>query len=333
MTPLLETPCYLVIFTDELCYEKIKQIRDRFNLDALTHYILSDMSEIESYKFNDMVKENREKYHPTKDERTSSESHLLCCNKFNFVLKMMKLNPFNTTKFGWIDSNLKPNYEKICEKYEKNMLLKVMNDCRSDKFHIQILNVCDKKYKDQCHKREMYEQYRWIVCGCLFISGIDVGNKILTRLNDIFIETTRMGFGHGEEMFFLEVLDEFYDEIERSYGDYCHILNNFIQPTRGFDYINEYCVKKYLRFSYHREGYDCCKKLLNQIEQYYVHVEYNIYVELLFSFYIFTFYHKGIEQAKTVVEHIKMVVSKNPLVKHEYDKNRGFYESQFKYVC
>jgi hypothetical protein len=332
MKGLLEVPCYLVIFTDKLCYDKIKSIRNEFELQSLTHYIVNDISEIDSYKFNDLVKKNREIYHPTKDERTCSESHLLCCNKFNFVLKIINLNPFNTTKFGWIDSNLRPNFTKICENYEKNMLLKILNDCKSDKFHIQILNVCNKKYKEDKYKKEMYEQYRWIVCGSLFITGIEIGKKILNCLNDIFVKTTIMGYGHGEEMFFLEVLDDFYDDIERSYGDYNNILNNFIQPTKGFSYIYNFCIKTYLDFGYYKEGYNCCKKLLNQIENYSVHVDYNIYMNILFSFYLCTFYYKSKEKSKNVIEHIKNIVSKNQLLKIEYEKKKWFYESQFEYA-
>jgi hypothetical protein len=331
MKTLLEIPCYLVIFTDNICYEHIKNIRDSYNLQSLTYYILNDINNIESMVYNDLVKKNREIYHPTKDERTSSESHLLCCNKFNFVLRTIYLNPFHTNKFGWIDSNLRPNLQKICENYEKHMLLKILNDCKSDKFYIQILNVCDKKFKEKHNKKEMYQLYRWIVCGCLFITGIEIGKKILNRLNEIFIETTLIGYGHGEEMFYLEILDEFYDDIERGYGDYHHILNNFIQTTKGFDYINNFIIKNYLRYGYYREGYDCCKKLINQIENFNANVECKIYFDLLFSFYVFTYYHKN-KESKNIVEHIKYVISKNPLIKIEYDKNKNFYNSQFGYV-
>jgi len=331
MKTLLEIPCYLVIFTDNMCYDKIKEIRDSFNLQSLTYYVINDISEIETYQFNELVKKNREIYWPTKDDRVCSESHLLCCNKFNFVLKTIDLNPFNTSKFGWIDSNLRPNCEKICENYEKNMLLKILNNANSEKFHIQILNVCDKKYKDKNNKKEMYQAYRWIVCGCLFITGIEVGKKILKRLNENFIETTNMGYGHGEEMFFLEIIDEFYDDIERGYGDYRNILNNFIEPTKGFDYIMNCFIRAYLHFGYHREGYDCCKKLINQIENYNVHVNYDIYMDLLFSFYVFTFYYKGKEEARNVVKHVQNITSKNPLVKNEFDKKKDFYESQFNF--
>jgi hypothetical protein len=54
-------------------------------------------------------------------------------------------------------------------------------------------------------------------------------------------------------------------------------------------------------------------------------------MDLLFTFYVFTFYHKSKEESRSVVEHIQNVISKNPLVKNEYDKNKDFYESQFSY--
>jgi len=330
MKMLLEIPCYLVIFTDNACYEKIKTIRDSFNLQACTQYIVNDISEMESYIFNNQVKRNREAYHPTKDERVCSESHLLCCNKFNFVLKIMDLNPFKTTRFGWIDSNLGIDCKKICEKYEKNMLLQILNNSKNNKFHLQILNVCDKKYKEKDNKREMYQQYRWIVCGCLFITGVEVGTKILNRLNDIFIETTNMGYGHGEEMFYLEVLDEFYDDIERGYGDYQHILHNFIQPTNGFHYITYCIIRNYWNLGYHKEGYDCCKKLIQQIENYHVNIEYYIYIDLLHYYYLFTLHYKGKDEAKNLVEHIKNNVLKNPLVNNEYEKKKDELEQLFR---
>jgi len=144
MKPLLDVPCYLVIFCDNKTHPLIKELRS--NLEHLTHYIVDEFENLEVFKYNELVKKNRLAYHPTKDERTCSESHLLCCNKFNFVLKIMEVNPFNTSKFGWIDSNLNQNFSKICENYTNNMLLRVLNNV-TEKFHIQILNVCDKKYK------------------------------------------------------------------------------------------------------------------------------------------------------------------------------------------
>jgi hypothetical protein len=237
MSVLLEVPCYLIIFTDKNLYTHIKKKRDEFNLDNLTHYVVIDVESLETFKYTEIVKKNREKYHPTKDDRTCPESHLVCCSKFELVLKSIKLNPFKTNKFGWIDSNVGANFSKICTNYKNNMLLNVLNNCSENKFHIQILNVCNKDLIKVDRLREYYSTYRWIVCGCLFVTGKEIGEKILNELNNVFIKHTLHGYGHGEEMFYLEILDKYYNDIERSYGDYQHILNNFIEINVGLDYI------------------------------------------------------------------------------------------------
>lgn len=328
MKSLLIIPCYLVIFTDNICLEKIKNIRG--NLDCFTKYIINDFKDLNIYKYNEIVKKNRLIYHPTKDERTCSESHLICCNKFNFVLQIIESNPFNTTKFGWIDGNIGDNFSKICLNYDNNILLNILNRV-TDKFHIQILNVCDKKFKDINLKKEMYDQYRWIVCGSLFTTGKDIGIKILNRLNQIFIETTILGYGHAEEMFYLEILDEFYDDIERSYGDYNSILNNFINPRIQYNYILNKIIRRYQRLGYYKECYECCHKLINEIENFNVQIDYNLYFLILFELYLCTYYYKN-DKAKNVKLKILDLISKNPLIKCEYEKNKDFYNKQFSYI-
>ena len=142
MNSLLETPCYLVIFTDKILYEKIQSIRNGYGLNHLTIYIMKEIEELNIYKYIDIIKSNREKYHPTKDDRTCIQNHLICCSKFDFVLDIIHRNPFNTRKFGWIDSNVGVNFSKICMDYKNNMLLSVLHNS-SEKFHIQILNAED----------------------------------------------------------------------------------------------------------------------------------------------------------------------------------------------
>jgi len=316
---LLECPAYLVIFTDKYFYEYILKIRESFNLLDLTHFIIRDVLDLEFLKFNKIVKRNRDIYYPTRDQRTCSESHLICSSKFNFVLEAIDLNPFNTKRFAWIDSNLGPNNCKIAVNYNHNMLLKVLNH-DTEKFHIQVMNVCDKKYKEKINKKEMYLQYRWVVCGCFFMTGIDIGKKILKRLNEIVVETTLLGYGHGEEMYYLEVLDEFYDDIERSYGDYGNILNNFFGPAVNIHYINHLIVGNYIKHGYYKEGYECCYKLVREIENYNTSVDYELYLSILNNYYLCTYHYKNTEEAISVLQHIEKVVSQHPQIKSVYDK-------------
>jgi hypothetical protein len=329
MRALLEVPCYLVIYTDKICFEMIKRIRDEYNLDNITHYVVCEFEELRFYKYNEIIKKNREKYWPTRDERTCSESHLVCCSKFDLVLNTIKSNPFNTKKFGWIDSNLRTNLSKICEDGNKHLLLDVLNNSRNDKFQIQILNVVDKKFKNEEHKYEYYQRYRWVVCGCLFITNEQLGIKILNRLNDIFEKTTNLGFGHGEEMLYLEVLDEFYDDIERSYGDYGQILNNFIYPTRNIHYIYWLIIKNYFNFGYHKECYDCCKKVLYSIENLNVNIGSDIYMDIMSNYYSSSL-HVNPNESINIIKHIYFICNNNQNIKAEFIKNKESYENQFK---
>ncbi len=283
MKVLLTVPCYLVIHTDSICIDLIKEIRNSYNLDHLTRYVVTNFEDLSNFPYLDKIKSNREKYWPTRDERTSSESHLLCCNKFNFVLQTIYTNPFNTTKFGWIDgTNLKNNFSAICENYKDGMLLDILHNS-SDKFHIQILNVTDKKYKNIDNKREYYEKYRWVVCGGFFVTAPDAGIKILNRLKDVFTNTTsplNYGFGHGEEMFYLEILDEFPDDLHLSYGDYGQILDNFIVPTANIEYVY-YTIIQGLKNNGHMDTYKkACAMLKQSADEYYIQLEPEIYKNL-----------------------------------------------------
>lgn len=330
MKSLLETPCYLVIFTDNSLANLIKNIRDNNGLSELTMYNICEPEELECFNYLDMVKSNREKYHPTKDERTCAESHLICCSKFELVLKIINLNPFRTSKFGWIDANIGENFSKICTNYKNNMLLNILDKCSENKFYLQILNVNDKKYINEENLREYYSSYKWVVCGCLFITGKDIGIKILEDLKNTFIKHTLLGYGHAEEMFYFEILDKYYENIHRSYGDYHHILNNFLNITTGLDYV-KYIANRYMSMGYHKECIDCCSKVISQYENYNIEISYDLYFDFLFYSYVSLFYYDN-NKAKEFVKHILKLTNVNPFIKKEYEKNKLFYDNQFKFA-
>ena len=318
--PLLQIPVYLVIYGCKTTMSAIRARRHKY--DAITKYIEIELEDLWSYQFLPQVKENRAKYWPTRDERTCAESHIICCNKFDFVLETISINPFNTTHFGWIDAYLgtpqvhretplmslsetdrlkeahhgpqvhresplmslksqalketlkeaesqalhretpPPALEaplkapslRICENYTNTTVPRILrtiaDEWNSSQFHIQILNVCDKRFKEPQYKREYYNQYRWLVCGGFFVTSPEAGVPILSRLKEIFVETTMAGYGHGEEMFYLEVLDEYRDQIRGTYGDYGQMLDNFIYPTRNAEYIYHVIMANYQRYGH-----------------------------------------------------------------------------------
>jgi hypothetical protein len=254
-----------------------------YGFDKYTKYIEIELEDLWAYQFLQKVKENRAAYWPTRDERTCAESHIICCNKFDFVQETITINPFNTSHFGWIDAYLGDgkNGLRICESYDRMVVPRILHALRStNRFHIQVLNCNDKRFKESKHKKEFYERYRWIVCGGFFVTAPEVGTKIMTRLKEIFVETTMQGFGHGEEMFYLEVLDEFYEDIARSYGDYGQMLNNFLGPTRNIEYVFHTIIQGFKNAGYEREYKDSCAALLEAATNYWVHIDENTYMEI-----------------------------------------------------
>ena len=329
----MELQCYMVIFCDEDMYPILLEERKKYNLLELTEFVVEDVMSIHSMQYLDKVNANREKYHPTRDERTNSHTHLITCNKFDFLLRAIETNKFGTSKMAWIDCFLyRPNNDRTCKiscHYDKSMIYYILNNV-TDKFHIQVLNVNDKRFKEDQYKSEYYQHYRYVVCGCFLTFGLEIGKKIMQRLKDVFVRTTELGYGHGEEMFYLEVLDEFYDDIVKSYGDYQDILDNFIETKGNLNYIMDFVVNGYLNRGYHKEGYDCCVRILRDFNSQNAPINYSIYMRLLFNLYLCTFYYKN-HEARPLVAHIYALCEKNHYLKKEFEGNKSFYEEQFKH--
>jgi hypothetical protein len=134
----MSIPVYLVIYGDKETIPLLKQKRLEYGLTKLTVFHELELENIWSFQLLDKVRENRSIYFPTKDDRTNPETHLITCNKFTFVLKTMNENPFQTSKFGWVDSFIGKDSVKICENYEPTILPWILSNI-TDKFHIQVL--------------------------------------------------------------------------------------------------------------------------------------------------------------------------------------------------
>ena len=317
--PLLRIPCYLVIYCNEVMESALMERREPFG--SMTKIVVQEFEELWCASLVEQVKKNRETFWPTRDVRTCAETHLLTCNKADFVLQTIQSNPFHTTKFGWIDSNIGVHGSKISHQYSNHMLLHVLQHV-GDKFHLQLLNVTDKKYKQAEWKREYYMEYRWVACGCLFTTTKAIGMTILNRIKALIVETTQLGYGHGEEMFYLEILDEFYDDIHRSYGDYKDMLHNFIKPTTNFVYIYWSVVMRYAQMGYWKECVDVCRVLIQQYDDFAIEINYDLYVRL-YSVYYLALLQLDRGKAEQVAHHIRHYYHTHPLFAQQFTNLRS----------
>jgi hypothetical protein len=238
-------------------------------------------------------------------------------NKMNFVKQTILNNPFNTRKFGWIDSSLYKDGGKICENNFNNLLLYNLKHA-PNKFHLTILDVQDKKFKQDEHKLEFYSQARYVVVGCLFTTPADIGIKILNRMEMLIAHTIDIGYGGGDEHIYLEILDEFYDDIYRSYGDYQQTLNNYIQPTKNLIFIYWNVVMKYFNFGYYRECIDACYSILSSFDDYQTDMNYDLYVRIYSVLYI-SLLKTNPNQANIVADTIRKYYSTHPHFQSQFN--------------
>ena len=103
---LLHIPSYLVLYGDVETLSVLREKRLEYGFDDITQYIEIDLDDLWTYQYKEKVDENRAVFWPTADPRAQTDSHLITCNKFDFMLQVMDRNPFHTSKFGWIDAFL-----------------------------------------------------------------------------------------------------------------------------------------------------------------------------------------------------------------------------------
>lgn len=332
MIAVMEVPCYLVIYADRDMMPLVKKARPP-SLWVITNFVEIQPESLPAFRFLDTVRKNRAEYWPTRDDRTCAETHLITCSKMHLVLDAMDKNVFGTPRFGWVDAFVGgPTARKICEDYHPTLLLEVLAKV-TDKFHIQVLNVCDKKFMLPENKREYYQEYRWVVCGSFFTCGIDSGRRVLRRVTEIFEATTLAGYGHGEEMLFLEVLEEHKDDIVRAYGDYGQILNNFIQPSRNISYIIDLVLMGYLHYRYFHEAVDCASAILQELEAHRLRLggidslSYSslpmMYMNLLFLRLQAVLGNRDYKKAHEYAHHIVSLTKTQPLLQTVYQLHKN----------
>ena len=316
---VLRTPCYLVIYCNEPLKEFIHQERTKYRLEAMTKVVVQEVEELWAYQFADQIRRNRMTYWPTADSRISTESTVVVFNKFNFVLQTIQENPFQTDHVAWIDAFLGENGTKISIDGDfQTKLMYNLKHLHPNKFHIQVLNVEDKKYKEDPHKREFYEKARWIAVGAFFATATQIGIKILSCIQEIIAHTVQLGFGHSEEYFYLEILDDFFDDIHHGYGDYMYTMDNFLVPKKGLTFVYLGAVMGNYSRQYYREAQNAAEAILHSLEESYAEPNYDMYVRVCSALYR-CYQNSNPQKAYDMAQKIRHSYKTHPLFRYYYD--------------
>lgn len=103
----LKIPCNMIIFTEPNNFQTILQIRKEYDLENVTKIINICLSELKLYnQLDKLTKMYEEKKDNDKVKPYSPKYSIIVNSKFELLEKSIRLNPFKTKTFIWIDIGL-----------------------------------------------------------------------------------------------------------------------------------------------------------------------------------------------------------------------------------
>lgn len=302
---LYEVDAPMVIFGDVDYIEYVKTIRN----NRPTKFHVMSLEELELWSYYDQIEKNRKVSWPSSDGRCPTSVHIICCSKILLVRDVINDNPFNTSKFCFVDCNALGK----CKATKYDLIDKLPR--LTDKFHTMVIgcNDRDASYKD------LYQRYRYCISGGIFSCNKENGLYMANAFLEEFKKTTGAGYGHGEEMIWIKLLDKCWDKLAISYGDYSEFIINFLEPVQNHKYILQHCIIPYSNNSYHRELYHCCNALLKQKPEPYVHF-YTLYY-----MYISSYYLKYDGEVVYALSMMRILISTNELYSKVFENDKQFF--------
>jgi hypothetical protein len=280
---LVSAQVNLVVYGDSDYVDLFMERRTEAGLAKMTLGVPMAMKDLAVWTQRDKVEENRSIDWPDHDEFTPlTDAYLVAHAKFELVQKTIQNNPFNTTKFGWIAPKLLTKFKST----GVDLVTALMSV--TDKLHVVIITAVDRRLSD----KDFYGGRRYVMANGLWTLGADK-SYILSALTERFVEVTDAGCSgnsNGDEMVWPPILDRYWDQIHRSYGDYQWNLRNLNQIVDYLDRIYDLCVTGYFNLgeTYHRELYDVTTALIRS-PSIYRHPRtyaYSLYYRYLAAWYL-----------------------------------------------
>jgi mannosyltransferase OCH1-like enzyme len=294
---ILKLPYNLIIFTDD--NEIINLINEeRQEYSDKTCIINKPFEDTYYYKHLDRLRELQKIYTILNGhiEQETPMYIILNNNKFDFMEHAIKLNPFKSSHFIWMDFSI--NHVALnCEKIHEWI----------NKIPDKIKQLCINPYIENADDKEMFKNIYHHTAGGLFTGS----SMNLLKYCDLFKEKTEKMYTENwyqiDEAVMTMVQRENPDLFEFFYGDYQGIISNYLTPIHNIDLILV-AIQKYINYNKTQEAFN----VLCYCHKYF---EKNINSLLIFDYIqkhiIVDYYNNNKMLLDNVVSLIKLLKSTN----------------------
>jgi hypothetical protein len=110
-----------------------------------------------------------------------------------------------------------------------------------------------------------------------------------------------------------------------------YLNDNLITIDDELKYLYNIVIKPFLDKGNNEECYKNCGIIIDYINKNNMNPNNEFYFHIYFSYYVSSFYFKR-DNSEEIVNKIFSLFNENKCFKNEYNKNKGFYDDQFKFV-
>lgn len=321
---LLQLPINFVIFTDPEFKEVFQNMRQ--GVEAKTLIIDYPLEQHEYYKYYEQLVKFSQK-NPVRNNTYPPYHIVIQWSKFTMLKKIINLNPFKTSHFGWIDAAIchcgQNDEIDIVPEYIEEAFIDI-----PDKLKILLL----RHFSSQDVNREDYYTYRrGFVAGGYFTGNKDnVGwlcDEFDKEVNHLIVaEKTPT-----EEQIIPRIIDKDRSRWTFWHGDYAEILTNHLIHRRGMRTTNfsiDYCRQ----ISDHKFGIEICERVIKSYNDKQLQVFPQEMEKFLSEYYIIAYYAKGKEEAKRVALIYKELINTCTVFKCAFESHHDHIRNNFKFA-
>lgn len=254
----MNLPYNLVVYCDEISYEKIKNMRPE-NLKEKTKYVIREfdefafekggiMQETKFREYRNKIIENRKKKPYVFDNRNTASYYLFCMSRYAMLKETIKSNVFGSTQFCWINFCI----ERMGYKNVKN--LDEALSVNRERFSTCYIDYVPKRLVEDTSK--YYEYGRCGMCSGFFTGNAKYMYEVCDLIEDKFVKYVNEGYGHADEQLYSAVYFENPGLFEHYFGDYQQMITNYV-----YIYENaEAPIRNLIKNSYLYEDYKKCNE-------------------------------------------------------------------------
>jgi hypothetical protein len=233
---ILKLPYPLVIFVDNNDVDIIDFINQhRSNYKKITFLRKINIEDTEFYKYIDRLTDLQKEY-PIHNLDRNKDTPLyitLTNNKFSFLKSVIKMNPFESSHFIWMDFGIN-HCAMNCEKIHE-WILQVPD---------KIKQLCINPFIENCNYKHFFQNIYHHLASGVFSGSAENMLKYCNLFENKVPEIYGEGWYQLEEAIMTILHRDYPDMFDLYYGDYNSIISNYLEPVNNINLIIDNILHK-----------------------------------------------------------------------------------------